>query len=120
MFSKQITIASGKLRGAAPRVCGASFFPGVERKSFNKRGCVLGLVEKLQSELSGTDYLVKECVYSSRKQLEIGSAKYCLLSGEAGPVYCPLQAAKGDGDKLSACLRDDYLRELCGKNKILK
>jgi hypothetical protein len=76
----------------------------------------LGLVEKLESELSVTCYLAKECIYSRRKQLELGSAKYCLLSSGVNPVYCPLQSAKGEGDNLSACLRDDYLREMCSRN----
>ncbi|MBN1543907.1 hypothetical protein JW898_00415 [Candidatus Woesearchaeota archaeon] len=76
----------------------------------------MGLIEKLQSELSGTDYIAKECIETLRQQLEWQGVRYCMLSHVSLNVYCPLQGGCEEGVKLARCLRDDYMRELVARN----
>ena len=78
----------------------------------------MGLVEKVIEHRDELGHKAKECMESRRAQLPHAGRNYCLLSKTNEYHYCPLQADAKEGEcRLSACLRDEYLRELNQRNR---
>lgn len=80
-----------------------------------KKRVLMSLIEKVVAGMACADYLARECLHTGRQRLEFHGRTYCFVSGSDG-VTCPLQSPLVGEERLSRCLRDDYLQELADRN----
>ena len=87
------------------------------KKSVDKRGVSLGLIDKVGSELPACSYTARECFDSGRAQLHYRGRIFCMLSSPETDIYCPAQTEKEQGSILAECRRDSYFAELIARRK---